>query len=162
MCGNISRWSLAGWKMVGVVTGGGCSRVDGGAVLSDALSSSSGVPCLAPSGVEGSPRRRSAVGVSGGDVGLGSDNTNPRTCRLSAALIRPGSSSRPTLTSPRYIKSISAATSWPGKSFSTITGCLQGCSANILSKNGLQFKQFSFLSNCFFWFFFFFFLLKLF
>lgn len=96
--------------MAGVAAGTG-SRVDGGAMLSEMLSSSSGVSCLAPSGVGGSPSSRSAVGVSGGDVSLGSDEANPRTCRLSAALISPASSSRPTLTSPRYIKSISAATS---------------------------------------------------
>lgn len=96
--------------MAGLTDGTG-SRVDGGAVISETLSSSSGVSCLAPSGVDGSPSSRSAVGVSGGDVSLVSDEANPRTCRLSAALIRPASSSRPTLTSPRYIKSISAATS---------------------------------------------------
>lgn len=110
----------------------------GVAVLSETLSSSSGVPCRAPSGVDGSPIRMSVVGVSGGLAGLGSDDAKPRTCKLSAALIRPGNSSRPTRTSPRYMKSIRAATSRPGKSFNTITGCLQGCSANILSKKGLQ------------------------
>lgn len=69
-------------------------------VLSNALSSSSGVSCRMASGMGDSLRRRSRVGVDDdddglgpADTGLGSDNDNPRTCRHSAAFISAGNSS---------------------------------------------------------------------
>lgn len=97
---------LAGWSLVGG------NRMDFiSLMLSNAFSSSSGVPCRATSGVGNSARMISRVGVDANDdglgsvdTGLGSDDDSPRTCRHSAAFISPGNSSWAICTSPRYMK----------------------------------------------------------
>lgn len=81
-----------------------------------------------------------ARGVGGGDLACSSLSwsASPRTCRDSPARITVPSCSWATDTSPRYMKSTTACTSHPWKSFNTITGCLHGFSLKILLNRGLQ------------------------
>lgn len=67
---------------------------------------------------------------------MASCSTKPLTCRASPALMIILSCSCATLISPLYIKSITACTSQPWKSFNTMTGCLQGFSEKIRRKKG--------------------------
>ena len=71
---------------------------------------------------------------------LWSELVNPRTLRLSAALIRDVSCDSGTEVSPLYMKSTIHWTSQPRTSFKTMMGCLQGLSVNIFWKYGLEKK----------------------
>lgn len=65
---------------------------------------------------------------------LWSELVNPRTLRLSAALMSEVSCASGTLVSPLYMKSTMHCTSQPRTSFNTIMGCLQGLSVKIFWK----------------------------